>query len=129
MNKNNNLINEMRELLDMKPKIDKPKLTLESLVFGEDNIDTLVDNDDEASVDEKNEEAPIENDKPNTNNEEETNPLDEDPEVTKIITNIRIQVLQGMTKLASNPNSAQYELLKKMFVIIDKAVEDKVKTK
>ena len=31
-----------------------------------------------------------------------------------------------LTKLASNPESSQYELLKKIFLLIDKAVEDKI---
>ena len=56
----------------------------------------------------------------------EQNPLDGDPEISKLITNIRVQTLQGLTKLAENPESAQYELLKKIFLLVDKAVEDKI---
>ena len=60
------------------------------------------------------------------NPEQEVNPLDEDPEVAKLITDIRVSTLEGLRKLAQNPESAQYELLKKIFLLVDKAVEDKV---
>ena len=57
---------------------------------------------------------------------QEQNPLDGDPEITKLITSIRVMTLKGLTKLANNPETAQYDLLKKIFLQIDKSVEDKI---
>ena len=59
-------------------------------------------------------------------NPKEQNPLDGDPEITELITNIRVMTLKGLTKLANNPETAQYDLLKKIFLQIDKSVEDKI---
>ena len=106
------LIAEMHDMLRSKPS---QRLTVEGLVYGEDG-DEMMAND--MDYNEENE-----NPMPT---EQESNPLDEDPAITKLITSIRVQTLQGLTKLAQNPESAQYELLKKIFLLIDKAVEDKV---
>ena len=121
MNKNykntKTLINEMHSMLNTKPK---RMLTIESLVFGEDGDEMMGDID---GLQDENNQQPDEN--PVVMNDKQ-NPLDEDPAITKLITGIRVQTLQGLTKLAQNPESAQYELLKKIFLLIDKAVEDKV---
>lgn len=121
MNKNykntKTLINEMHSMLNTKPK---RMLTIESLVFGEDGDEMMGDID---GLPDENNQQPDEN--PVAMNDKQ-NPLDEDPAITKLITGIRVQTLQGLTKLAQNPESAQYELLKKIFLLIDKAVEDKV---
>ena len=133
MNTNDNtriLISEMKEMLNM---TKGKKLTLEGLVYGEDGEEMM--NDQMAS-------APQEGGMPadapaqpqpqaqpqgqQMNPEQEVNPLDEDPEVAKLITDIRVSTLEGLRKLAQNPESAQYELLKKIFLLVDKAVEDKV---
>ena len=133
MNTNDNtkqLISEMKEMLNKK---GSKKLTLEALVYGEDGEEMM--NDPMAN-------APQEGGMPadaptqpqaqpqaqgqQTNPEQEVNPLDEDPEVAKLITDIRVSTLEGLRKLAQTPESAQYELLKKIFLLVDKAVEDKV---
>ena len=49
----------------------------------------------------------------------------QDPEVTKMINQIRQIALQGIAKLANNPTSIQYDALKKVWQIIDKTVEVK----
>ena len=125
MNKNNDsrvILDEMRRLLDMPTK---KKLTLEGIVFGEDGEEMMGD---EQGFDELGDGAAAgaqENPAMQMNATEE-NPLDGDPEITKLITQIRVMTLQGLTKLAENPESAQYELLKKIFLMVDKAVEEKV---
>lgn len=55
----------------------------------------------------------------------EPNAFDEDPEISKLLINIRIQTLKGLEKLAAKPDTAQYEMLKKIFLLIDKSVEEK----
>lgn len=129
-NKNDSkqLISEMKEMLN---KSSKRKMTLEGLVYGEDGEEMM--NDPMANAPQ---EGGIPADTPaqpqaqpqgqQMNPEQEVNPLDEDPEVAKLITDIRISTLEGLRKLAQNPESAQYELLKKIFLLVDKAVEDKV---
>ena len=127
-----NLINEMRQLLN-----PTKKLTLEGLVYGEDG-EEMMGNDamppqeggmgeptgEPGMAPEQNGMAPQGN--PMEQGQVEENPLDGDPEITKLITNIRVQTLQGLTKLAQHPETAQYELLKKIFLLVDKSVEDKL---
>lgn len=128
------LISEMKEMLNM---TKGKKLTLEGLVYGEDGEEMM--NDPMANAPQEGgipAEAPAQSQaqpQPQAqpqgqqmNPEQEVNPLDEDPEVAKLITDIRVSTLEGLRKLAQNPESAQYELLKKIFLLVDKAVEDKV---
>ena len=44
-------------------------------------------------------------------------------EVKPIIDQIRVLTIQGIAKLAKNPASEEYQLLKKLWTIVDKAVE------
>lgn len=133
MAKNNvntqNLINEMKEMLNQRAS---KKMTLESVLWGEDG-EEMMDNQPapaengmpaEAPAPQQPQQAPAQGQPVNDDNR--PNPLDEDPEVAKLITNIRVSTLEGLRKLAQNPESAQYELLKKIFLLVDKAVEDKV---
>ena len=126
MNKNirdsKQLISEMKYMLN--PKNEKRGL-LESIIYGEDG--------EEMMNDEHQSQMPNQMDNQNAQqmqmrmgDGEQPNPLDEDPEIAKLITGIRVQTLQGLTKLAQHPESAQYDLLKKIFLLVDKAVEDKV---
>ena len=130
-NTTTNLISEMREMLH--PKQDIYTLMYEGLVYGEDGEEYLADEgepmDDFQGMG-RQQEQPLQNGQnqqsmgnPLPNGQ---NPLDGDPEISKLITNIRVQTLQGLTKLAENPECAQYELLKKIFLLVDKAVEDKI---
>lgn len=131
MRKNNyntqKLITEMKDILS-KPKTRK--LTLEGLVYGEDGeemMDNKIGHMQRDGV--MSDKIPMQRQHdhiPHRNGDEEYNPLDEDPEVAKLITHIRVSTLEGLRKLAQNPESAQYELLKKIFLLIDKAVEDKL---
>lgn len=120
------LIEEMRSMLDSS---SHRRLTLEGLVYGEDGEEMMSDGqtqpvDGPMGGDEEMQ-APIQGQE-QAAAPSEANPLDEDPKITQLITNIRVQTLQGLTALAENPESSQYELLKKIFLMIDKAVEDKV---
>lgn len=127
INKTQNLISEMKEMLY--PKQDIFSLMNEGLVYGEDG-EEYIGGENEMGMEEPQgmqqsqpmgEQKPMGEPLPG-----EQNPLDGDPEISKLITNIRVQTLQGLTKLAEHPESAQYELLKKIFLLVDKAVEDKV---
>ncbi len=119
------LIFEMKEMLKKTPA---RKMTLEGIVFGEDGEEMMNDPMTQAPQEGQPQQAqpqqPMQGQQPVP--EQETNPLDEDPEVAKLITQIRVSTLEGLRKLAQNPESAQYELLKKIFLLVDKAVEDKV---
>lgn len=124
------LISEMKEMLNMRKG---KKLTLEGLVYGEDGEEMMNDQmgqvppDDGMPADAPAQPQPqAQPQGQQINPEQQANPLDEDPEVAKLITNIRVSTLEGLRKLAQNPESAQYELLKKIFLLVDKAVEDKV---
>lgn len=124
------LISEMKEMLNMRKG---KKLTLEGLVYGEDGEEMMNDQmgqvppDDGMPADAPAQPQPqAQPQGQQMNPEQQVNPLDEDPEVAKLITNIRVSTLEGLRKLAQNPESAQYELLKKIFLLVDKAVEDKV---
>ena len=124
------LISEMKEMLNMRKG---KKLTLEGLVYGEDGEEMMNDQmgqvppDDGMPSDAPAQPQPqAQPQGQQMNPEQQVNPLDEDPEVAKLITNIRVSTLEGLRKLAQNPESAQYELLKKIFLLVDKAVEDKV---
>lgn len=125
------LISEMRNMLD---GINGRRITVEGLVYGEDG-EEMMDDGQEMSFEEPMEQGqgqkqgmqmPMQGQGGGMGMKNETNPLDENPEITKLITNIRVETLQGLTALAETPESAQYELLKKIFLMIDKAVEDKV---
>jgi len=129
MNKNTDntrqLISEMKQLLN---KTNTRKITLEGLVYGEDGEEMMNNQPgqmpQEGGMPAESPEQQMQGQQPMEG--QEPNPLDEDPEVAKLITSIRVSTLEGLRKLAQNPESAQYELLKKIFLLVDKAVEDKV---
>lgn len=123
MNTNNTtreMLNEMRHLLN---NTSRKKLTLEGIVFGEDGEEMM---DDGQGMENFGDGTQQMQQMGGMNADQEANPLDGDPEITDLITQIRVMTLQGLTKLAENPESAQYELLKKIFLMVDKAVEEKV---
>ena len=47
----------------------------------------------------------------------------EDPEIMKMLSDIRLAVINGLAKLANKPESNLYDCLKKVLVIIDKPIE------
>lgn len=121
------LIKEMKAMLT---NDGRRRMTVEGLVYGEDgeemmragNMDMNGAGPEAESEGAQNGGMPVrgmEHGKP------EVNPLDEDPKIAQLITKIRVQTLEGLRALAENPESAQYELLKKIFLMIDKAVEEK----
>ena len=129
------LIREMKQML--RPKTTIYSLMNEGLVYGEDGEEYL--NDEPAMgggempqgqpqqmPKQDIRKSEMANQQASPSMKQENNPLDGDQEITQLITNIRVETLQGMTKLAEQPESAQYELLKKIFLLVDKAVEDKV---
>ena len=102
------LISEMKQLLS------KPKLTVENMIFSD--------------VNEEDFEKPDEfNDGYEEEKEVETVPEKSGSEVdvTDTINKIRQLALQAIAKLADNPTSEQYQLLKKVWNIVDKAFESK----
>lgn len=134
INDNTQLISEMKEMLN---KSKTRKVTLEGLVYGEDGEEMMgnqmnqvpPEGDMPAEAPTQQPQAPAQPQAQGQQmnpEQQEVNPLDEDPEVAKLITDIRVSTLEGLRKLAQNPESAQYELLKKIFLLVDKAVEDKV---
>lgn len=127
-NDNTQLISEMKEMLN---KSKTRKLTLEGLVYGEDGEEMMGNQMDQVPPEgampaEAPAQQPQAQGQQMNPEQQQANPLDEDPEVAKLITDIRVSTLEGLRKLAQNPESAQYELLKKIFLLVDKAVEDKV---
>ena len=102
------LISEMKQLLS------KPKLTVENMIFSD--------------VNEEDFEKPDEfNDGYEEEKEIETVPGESESEVdvTDTINKIRQLALQAIAKLADNPTSEQYQLLKKVWNLVDKAFENK----
>ena len=102
------LISEMKQLLS------KPKLTVENMIFSD--------------VNEEDFEKPDEfNDGYEEEKEVETVPEESGSEVdvTDTINKIRQLALQAIAKLADNPTSEQYQLLKKVWNLVDKAFENK----
>ena len=92
----------------------KPKLTVENMIFSD--------------VNEEDFEKPDEfNDGYEEEKEVETVPEESRSEVdvTDTINKIRQLALQAIAKLADNPTSEQYQLLKKVWNLVDKAFENK----
>ena len=118
---NNRLIDEMKLILRDKT----PSLTVESLVFDEDNdpmsdIDRIPSHSDMRRQRQQVETIPFKS----SDDEKMAHNLSEvDAEIKPIIDNIRVLALQGISKLANNPTSESYKLLKDLWMKIDKAAE------
>lgn len=104
--KENNLIVEMQQILR------KPKLTMENMIFSDVNEDEF-DNEDDIDDEEDFQDSVI----------------NKDNNVTEDINKIRQIALQAIAKLANDPTSEQYQLLKKVWNIVDKAFETKENNK
>ena len=54
-------------------------------------------------------------------------PMGEEPETgaDKLLADIRKMSINGLAKLADNPDDPNYEMLKKIFLMLDKAVTEK----
>ena len=109
----NKLIREMKQMLG-----EKKNLTVESLVFNE--------SDEDYTYDEGNG-TPMENE---YEIDVDTTPSDSgvETEVKPMIDQIRKMALQGISKLAEHPESETYNTLKKIWQLVDKAIESQNKT-
>lgn len=110
----NNLITEMKQMLG-----NKKNLTVESLVFneGEEDYDFSEENDEQIPSENEYE---IEMDNTDCNNTIEA-------EVKPMIDQIRKMALQGIAKLAEHPECETYTTLKKIWQMVDKAIENQNK--
>ena len=121
---NRNLIEEMKMMLRDKT----PSLTVESLVFGEGN-DPMADVDQlppKADLGEPSQSATATDTTPFQSAEDQkvaqnVSPID--AEIKPLIDQIRVLALKGVAKLANNPTSESYQLLKKIWQTVDKAAE------
>lgn len=118
---NNNLIEEMKLILRDKT----PSLTVESLVFGENNdpmadVDQMPPKADISSHEPQMDSAPFQSEE---DEKIAQNVSQVDAEIKPIIDKIRVLALQGISKLANNPTSESYKLLKDIWMKIDKAAE------
>ena len=114
MEKNKQNIDSKQLISEIKQLLSKPKLTVENMIFSD--------------VNEEDFEKPDEfNDGYEEEKEVETVPEESGSEVdvTDTINKIRQLALQAIAKLADNPTSEQYQLLKKVWNIVDKAFESK----
>ena len=114
------LINEMKQTL----KTRMPKLTLESLVFDE-AMDDFDGNYDDMPQGPAPQQQMMDNKPFNAADDEKVaqNVSPIDGEIKPLIDQIRVLALQGVAKLANNPTSESYQLLKKIWGIVDKAAE------
>ena len=118
-----NLIEEMKLMLRDKT----PSMTVESLVFGEGN-DPMADVDQlppKANLGQS-QSATATDTTPFQSAEDEkvaqnVSPID--AEIKPLIDQIRVLALKGVAKLANNPTSESYQLLKKIWQTVDKAAE------
>ena len=110
----NKLITEMKQMLG-----NKKNLTVESLVFneGEEDYDFSEENDEQIPSENEYE---IEMDNTDCNNTIEA-------EVKPMIDQIRKMALQGIAKLAEHPECETYTTLKKIWQMVDKAIENQNK--
>lgn len=118
-NKNIRLISEMKETL-----AKGRKGVLESLVFDDDmSFETENDTpgyDVDVDFEETEKEETPSNGTPMKNTQQVKT-----PEVKSVIDNIRRTALQGIQQIADNPTSAEYDVLKKIWQLCDKAVDMK----
>lgn len=113
MKKANNKKNCGTLIEEMKKLLKKPTLTMESMIFSDVNEDDLEHDDD---VPEMRDEEP---------DYDGHGPANDD--ITEIINKIRQLSLQAIAALADDPTSPQYQLLKKVWNLVDKSFESEKK--
>lgn len=104
-------INEIKDLLLQN---DRNPLTVESLVFG----------DEEMNPDELNSPG-FDGGKDYDFKVDDNGNTIMNGDVKGILDKMRVMCLQGMTKLSNTPQAPEYDILKKIFNLIDKTVEVK----
>ena len=111
--KTKNQNTESKELIrEMKQMLHKPTMTLESMIFSGMNEE----GDDEDKFAEE---------MPSDDMSSQNIPVSDSVDVTDSINKIRQIALQAIAKLADNPTSEHYQLLKKVWNLVDKAFENK----
>lgn len=115
------ILNEIKQdLYGMKKPVENKtkKHTIMEMVF---NDQSMVDPDE---IDNPGYDAAPDSFEPMDDNEaQQKQAAYNDPEIQDMISNIRVSVLDGLRKLAKHPESPQYDMLKKVYNIIDKTVE------
>lgn len=112
MNKVREAINDIKLMLN-----DNPKLTLESFYLPENFDETMMD--DDVPVDD--------NHVPHQQPKEQPQESSKIGGIEKELTQIRKIALNVITRLADQPSSEQYQLMKKIWDTVDKAIENSVK--
>lgn len=110
---------EFNQLLsEIRMSLDKPQMTVESLLFPEEREE---DQTVPAS------EEPVQGTEDDMLSAEvEKNPMLDEPKISgaeKAIADIRKIAINTLAQLAEQPNSEEYVMLKKIWVMCDKAVE------
>lgn len=110
-------INEMKSLLSKMDKPKKRRLTVESLITDDEDVYSGED------YGFSHEEEPVEPE------HFENNVGNEELDIKGIIKNIRLQVLDGLKKVAEHPETEDYDTLKRILTICDKPAEQIKKQK
>lgn len=97
----------------------RKRLTVENLVLGEDD-DYMEDDYSDRFEAPGNAEHPISS---------EPVVSDNTADIKGIIKNIRLQVLNGLAKIAEHPETEEYDTLKRILIICDKPAEQEKKEK
>lgn len=113
MNKNTKAIETLRNALN-ESKSEKKRITLDEMIYNDAYED-------------------FEEEEPNFPVQDEVEPIDrnktipgeteQDPEIMKMLSDIRLAVINGLAKLANKPDSNLYDCLKKVLTIIDKPID------
>lgn len=121
------LITEMKLMLQDSPR----SLTVEGFVFDKNNdpmkeVDNVPPHEDSSVQSEQtpNDDTPL---KSVDNEKVAQNVSPVDGEIKPLIDQIRVLALKGVAKLANNPTSESYQLLKKIWQTVDKAAETAAK--
>lgn len=117
---------EFNQLLtEIRMSLDKPQVTVESLLFPEEHEEDQVVPASEEPVQGTEEDDML-------SAEVEKNPMLDEPKMSgaeKAIADIRKIAINTLAQLAEQPNSEEYIMLKKIWVMCDKAVEGDDNTK
>ena len=109
-----NTSNNIKMIKNLSSKM--PKTINEAINFNEE---MAYDNEDMEMMDDEPMEEPM--------NEPMEVPIEEPQEAgaEKLLADIRKMSINGLAKLADNPDDPNYEMLKKIFLMLDKAVTEK----
>ena len=109
-----NTSNNIKMIKNLSSKM--PKTINEAINFNEE---MAYDNEDMEMMDDEPMEEPM--------NEPMEVPIEEPQEAgaEKLLADIRKMSINGLAKLADNPDDPNYEMLKKIFLMLDKAVSEK----